>query len=186
MSNNVKKTEALHNFRTYLNESKSFQKGKFTLSSGKESDYYIDLRKIPSNMNLFKELTELAINEINEKEFDSEMICGIATGGLVFATSIATKLNMPLIYYRQTQKDYGLKKSIEGNMADKVKILIIDDVSTTGSSIIKAAEILRDKNLIVENALVIFDRLEEASNNLSNNNIKLHSLFNIKDIKNEN
>ena len=136
-------------------------------------------------MNLFKELTELAINEINEKELDSEMICGIATGGLVFATSIAIKLNIPLIYYRQTQKDYGLKKSIEGNITDKVKILIIDDVSTTGSSIIKAAEILRDKNLIVENALVIFDRLEEASNNLSNNNIKLHSLFNIKDIKNE-
>ena len=175
----------LHNFITYLNESKSFQKGEFELSSGKKSNYYIDLRKISSNMSLFKELTELAIYEINKKNIDNlNMICGIATGGLVFATSIATKLNLPLIYYRQTKKDYGLKKSIEGNFTDNMKILIIDDVSTTGSSIIKAGNILREKNLIVENALVVFDRLEEANNNLLKNNINLHSLFNIKDIQN--
>ncbi len=155
--------------------------GKFLLSSGLESSYYIDLRLIPSSPLLFRK-TIIAIRNfiLNNNLYNNFDIIGtVPTSGLVFGSSLSYEMFKPLIYVRKESKDYGTSKLIEGKLPKESKVLLIDDVATTGSSIIKAVDSIREFGGVVENVLVIADRLESAKRNLSQIEVNLMSLTDI-------
>ncbi len=154
--------------------------GKFILSSGKESDVYVDLRLLYSYPNEFKKIIEALIEKINSYVFDC--ICGIPTGGLPLSVVVAYLLNKPFIYVRKKEKSYGRKRRIEGNLTVCNNVLIIDDVATTGRSLKDAIEVLREAGCVVDETLVVVDREEGARDNLLNLGVKLNSLITLKDI----
>ncbi|ARM76278.1 orotate phosphoribosyltransferase [Acidianus manzaensis] len=155
--------------------------GNFILTSGKNSPYYLDLRRFP-NYPEFNEIVNLATQRI--RDIKTDMIIGIATGGIPLASFIACKLNKPMGYVRSEKKGYGTDKLLEADVKDK-DILIVDDVATTGGSIERAVEEVRKNGGIVNNAFVIIDRKEGAKEKLEKIGVKLNYIYSIDDVLKE-
>lgn len=151
--------------------------GEFTLTSGKTSPYYVDLRIVPSYPELFDEVAEACVEVVGGIEGKCKL-AGIPTGGLPLATLISHKLKLPLLYVRKKEKSHGRKKGVEGEF-ERGNLVLIDDVATTGSSIMEATETVRGEGGKVKDAVVVLDREEGAEEALEERGINLHSCFRI-------
>jgi orotate phosphoribosyltransferase len=173
-------------FAIFLQESGAIKFGNFKLSSGKESAYYVDLRLVPSFPHQFRKMVKSLQNLISEKigldNFD--YIASVPTSGLVIASALAIETVKPLIYIRQKPKDYGTGSLIEGKIPKGSKVVLVDDVGTTGHSLLNAVKALKDAKIAVDSAFVIVNRLEGARENLENEKIKLYEITDILAISN--
>ena len=173
--------EFVKEFATFLHQKGIIKFGNFTLASGKKSSYYVDLRLVPSYPHQFRTMIKYLQNNIAESvgldSFDS--LVSVPTGGLVIASALAIETVKPLIYVRSKPKDYGTSKSIEGQIQEGMKVVMIDDVATTGGSVINAIKSLKEANITIEDAYVIVNRMEGADEALKELGVKLHSITNI-------
>jgi orotate phosphoribosyltransferase len=165
-------------FSKLLVRTGALQFGMFTLSGGRLSPYYLDLRVIPSFPDAFHTCSDLL--EKNAKSIEGiEKIGGIPTGGLPWASVLAYALSKPLVYTRKDIKLHGREKTVEGILTPGDKVLLIDDVITTGKNILTALQSIRGEGGVVENALVLLDRQEGGEKHLSKEGVKLHSVAKI-------
>ncbi len=173
-------------FAIFLQESGAIKFGNFKLSSGKDSAYYVDLRLVPSFPHQFRKMIKSVQNLISEKiGLDSfDYIASVPTSGLVIASALAMETVKPLIYIRQKPKDYGTGSLIEGKIPEGSKVILVDDVGTTGHSLLNAIKSLRDAKIKVESAFVIVNRLEGARENLEAEKVKMYEITDILDISN--
>ena len=157
--------------------------GDYILASGKKSPYYIDLRQTissPITMDwIANSLTRIILNEIGKDKIDR--ILGVPTAGVPFATVVSQKLGIPLIYYRQARKEHGVRKKIEGLLDRNDRVLVIDDLITTGESVIEAADVVRDQGGVVNELVVLLDREQGGQDKLRSCRIEPHVLFKISD-----
>jgi len=157
--------------------------GDYILASGKKSPYYIDLRQTissPITMDwIANAFTRIILNEIGKDKIDR--ILGVPTAGVPFATVVSQKLGLPLIYYRQARKEHGVRKKIEGILERNDRVLIVDDLITTGESVIEAAEVVRDQGGVVNELVVLLDREQGGPQKLRVFRIEPHVLFKISD-----
>lgn len=176
--------EFVKEFATFLHEKGIIKFGEFTLASGKKSSYYVDLRLVPSYPHQFRKMVKYLQNNIAESvgmnNFDS--LVSVPTGGLVIASALAIEIVKPLIYVRSKPKDYGTSKSIEGQIHKGMKVVMIDDVATTGGSVVNAIKSLKEENIAIEDAYVIVNRMEGADEALKELGVKLHSITNVMQI----
>jgi len=154
------------------------QRGLFKLSSGRVSSVYVDLRKLPSHPAEFKEVVR-SLAGLAE-HFSADYVCGIAVGGLPLATALAYELGKPLIYVRRERKDHGTMKQLEGDYSRGARVLLVDDVATTGGTLSEATRVLRSEGLEVEAALVVVDREEGAREALRSLGVELLSLTTLR------
>jgi len=171
-------------FSIFLHKNKIIQFGDFTLASGKKSPYYVDLRLVPSFPHQFRKIIKYLqgeiIKEIGLDKFDS--LVSVPTGGLVIASALAIETVKPLIYVRSKPKDYGTSKSIEGKIWEGLKAVMIDDVATTGGSVVNGIKYLTEAKIKVEDAYVIVNRMEGAEEALKEQGVTLHSITNVMQI----
>ena len=171
-------------FSIFLHENKIIRFGDFTLASGKKSPYYVDLRLVPSYPHQFRKmvkyLQDKIIKDTGLNKFDS--LVSVPTGGLVIASALAIEIVKPLIYVRSKPKDYGTSKSIEGKIWEGLKAVMIDDVATTGGSVVNGIKSLTEVKIIVEDAYVIVNRMEGAEEALKEQGVTLHSITNVMQI----
>ena len=176
--------EFVKEFATFLHKKGIIKFGDFTLASGKKSSYYVDLRLVPSYPIEFRKMVKYLENEITQDigldNFDS--IVSVPTGGLVIASALAIETLKPLIYVRSKPKDYGTSKSVEGEIHEGMSVVMIDDVATTGGSVVNAIKSLNKVNISIKDAYVIVNRMEGADEALSELDVKMHSVLNILQI----
>lgn len=154
--------------------------GDFTLSSGRRSCVYVNLKILPSYPQLFRKITEMFINAcLTELNFD--VVCGIATGGIPLASFISFLLQKPLAYVRKERKEYGVKDLVVG-MVNGRRVLVVDDVATTGDSLSRAIEYLREDGGIVTDAAVIVMRNNTPLDTLRGLGVRLRYLFTGREI----
>jgi orotate phosphoribosyltransferase len=160
--------------------------GLFQLSSGKTSPYYIDLRVIPSFPDAFQEICDFydkyLNNEIGVKNFDR--IAAVPVAGIIFASQIAYNLKKPFLYMRKGVRLHGRERRVEGVLASGDRVLLIDDLITTGLTLKKAADAVRAEGGVITDAVVFLDREEGGKQMLEKNGIKLHALLKITEIAN--
>jgi uridine monophosphate synthetase len=130
--------------------------GNFKLKSGEISKYYFDMKHVISYPKLMKEIGNKMYELIGK---DCDLLCGVPMGGLPICSYISTEYDIPMIMVRDVVKDYGTSKKIEGKYDKKNKCVIIEDVITTGGSVNKVIELLKDKVEIV-GVIVMLDRQE--------------------------
>ena len=160
------------------------QFGTFTLSSGKISPYYIDLRLVPSFPEVFSKVIAAYENSLKVLiGLDNvDAVGGVPTSGLTYAAVVAYNLKKPLIYVRKENKTYGTEKEVEGVLKPGYKIALIDDLITTGGSLVKTIDTLRQKGVEVDNVIVLIDRLEGGANLLAEKGVKLNAITNIGEL----
>tara|TARA_B100000989_G_scaffold284053_1_gene250498 strand:- start:47 stop:607 length:561 start_codon:yes stop_codon:yes gene_type:complete len=163
---------------------KSYKKGDFTLASGKKSIHYLNCKPVSLNgegLNLISDLF------LDLKDSRSKAVAGMTLGadplisGLIVKAALQGQYLNGLII-RKAIKSYGTKAGIEGPLLEKGTLVsVLEDVVTTASSVIKVIKKLRENNYIVEEVLSIIDRQEGGYEALEEENVKLKSLFTIKE-----
>ncbi len=158
-----------------LHDIEAIKFGDFTLKSGLKSPFYFDLRDMISYPEILNGIVDLIVERIKDIDFD--YITGIPYTALPIATLIADITDKPLIYVRKEEKAYGTKNNIIGKFSKGGKCLIIDDLITTGESIIETAEIFKKEGIKVSDVAVIIERSYDARNKLKEIGFNLHSII---------
>lgn len=148
--------------------------GDFTLSAGGKSPYYIDLRIIPSYPDLYDAVTDLYASTVRKLEADR--IAGIATAGIPIAALTAHKLAKPFLYVRKEAKAHGTQRLIEGVLNRGDVVVVVDDVITTGSNIVRAVRAIRELEACVSKAVVLIDREQGGADALRREGVELISI----------
>ena len=176
--------EFVKEFATFLYKNDIIKFGNFTLASGKDSSYYIDLRLVPSFPHQFRKMIKNLQNLIDKQtgleNFDA--LVSVPTGGLVIASALAIETVKPLIYVRNKSKEYGTSKLIEGKLSSNMKLVMIDDVATTGNSILNGIKQLQEAGSIISESYVVVNRLENANKLMDSVGVKLYQLTDILEI----
>lgn len=155
--------------------------GKFTLSSGKESDYYVNMKMAVTDPKILKVIAKIVSNSINPEKIDK--IAGPALGAVPIATAISLESEIPMLMIRKAKKGYGTSKIIEGTLEKGDLVVVVEDVTTTGNSLLKAVKAIEENGGDVKRAVVIVDRDEGAIENLEKEGILLEPLLSINDFK---
>ena len=158
--------------------------GVFKLTSGKASPYYVDLRVVPSFPDAFTRICDFyaqaITSQIGLKTFDR--IAGVPIAGIPFASQIAYNLKKPFLYIRKGLRRHGRQRRVEGILVSGDRVLLVDDLVTTGLTLRNAAEAVRAEGGVVEKAVAFMDREEGGREKLANNGIQLTTLLKISEV----
>jgi orotate phosphoribosyltransferase len=161
--------------------------GAFKLTSGRTSPYYIDLRIVPSSPEAFRRVCDIYVKmvetQLGAENFDR--IAGIPTAGIPFAALIAYQLKKPFLYIRSKAKLHGRERKIEGILMPGNRVLLVDDLITTGLSLKKAARAIRSEGGVVTDAVVLLNREEGGKERLKKDKITLHYLLTAREAANK-
>jgi orotate phosphoribosyltransferase len=160
--------------------------GLFKLTSGKVSPYYIDLRIVPSFPDAFRQICdfyeEAITSRIGLKNFDR--IAGVPIAGIPFASQSAYNLKKPFLYVRKGVRLHGRQRRVEGILISGDRVLLVDDLVTTGLTLKKAAEAVTAEGGIVKETVALLDREEGGKEKLAKIGIQLHALLKISEVAN--
>ncbi|MBI3858928.1 MAG: orotate phosphoribosyltransferase [Thaumarchaeota archaeon] len=152
----------------------ALQFGTFTLPDGSESSYYVNLRGIPSYPGLFKLVVEAMSGLVSSKAPKVDSMFTVPVAGLAIASPVALAMNKPLAYARSVGR--ADERSVEGEVRPGWNVAVIDDLASTGKTILGSAEAVEREGGSVKHAFVFIDRLQGARERLSKNGIALHSV----------
>ncbi|XP_013143329.1 PREDICTED: uridine 5'-monophosphate synthase isoform X1 [Papilio polytes] len=155
--------------------------GEFTTKSGMKTPVYFDLRVIVSYPAIMESISNLLYSSsLISLEYDH--LCGVPYTALPIATLLSVKANKSMLMRRKEAKSYGTKKLIEGHFSKNQKCCIVEDVVTSGSSVLETVNDLRKEGLVVEEAVIILDREQGGKQNLEKNKVKIMSLLTMSEL----
>lgn len=157
----------------------------FTWASGWKSPIYCDNRKILSYPDVRNYVTDRFVDIIKEKYPDVEAIAGVATGAIAIGALAADRLSLPFVYIRSSAKAHGLENKIEGALNQSAKVVVIEDLISTGKSSLNAVKALNDYGAQVLGMVAIFTYgFPVAEDNFRNFNCSLITLSNYQQLLN--
>ena len=162
-----------------LKDNYVFLEGDFTLSSGKKSNYYINMKKSITEPEILSTISKLITSKLDLKEVDK--VAGPALGAVPIATAVSLESKLPLLMIRKEKKGYGTSKLIEGELNEGDNVIVVEDVSTTGGSLLKAIKAINENGGNVTRAFVVVDREEGAIEAFEKEGIKLEPLISVNE-----
>lgn len=162
-----------------LKENEVFLEGDFTLSSGKKSSYYINMKKAITEPEILSTISKLITEKIKDENIDK--VAGPALGAVPIATAVSLESKLPLLMIRKEKKGYGTSKLIEGELNPDDNVIVVEDVSTTGGSLLKAIKAIQDNGGKVVRAFVVVDREEGAVEEFEKAGITLEPLISVSE-----
>ncbi|MHC5083772.1 MAG: orotate phosphoribosyltransferase [Planctomycetota bacterium] len=141
----------------------AYLEGDFVLRSGKRSKYYLDKYLFETCPDILKGLGEEFATHVTD---DVTLIAGAELGGVALAASTAMEANKPWIIVRNSKKDYGTSKMVEGIIKEGDVVLLVEDICTTAGQILEAAKIITDAGATIKKIICVIDRLQGGRENV--------------------
>jgi len=161
-------------------------RGTFTLRSGRTSSYYLDkyrFETVPAILDELGDRFAARVRAIEDKSGPVDRLAGAELGGIPLVTAAALKTGKPTVLIRNQKKDYGTAKQIEGVLEEGDRVVIVEDVATTGGQVIEAATLLRDElGAQVVAVLAVVDRQEGARANVERAGFEFDALLTKADL----
>jgi orotate phosphoribosyltransferase len=161
-----------------LKECGAIQFGRFVLTSGAVSDYYIDIKKASTNPTVLKKIAEAMTEYIG----GYDLLAGMELGAVPLVVALSLETNIPYVIIRKGKREHGTGKQIEGGDVKNKHVLVIEDVTTSGGSVVKTIQILRQNQAKVDEVLVVVDRESGAEEKLQNLDVGVIPLLSVSDI----
>ena len=153
--------------------------GEFTLRSGRTSAWYIDKYLFTTQPDILKSLGPLFADIIPKQ---TTLLAGAELGGIPLVTTASMACDLPCIFIRNQKKEYGTAKQLEGKLHDSDKVVIVEDIATTGGQVIEAATTIQELGGRVVSIIAVIDRCEGARENIESAGFVFESLFTTKDL----
>lgn len=161
-----------------LKECGAIKFGRFVLTSGAVSDYYVDIKKASTNPKILKKIAET----MAEYAEGYDIIAGMELGAVPLIVALSLQTNIPYVIVRKQKREHGTSKQIEGENVKNKKVLIIEDVTTSGGSVIKTIQILRENKALIDEVIVVVDRESGAEKKIHELDVNFIPLISVKDI----
>jgi orotate phosphoribosyltransferase len=158
----------------------AYLEGDFTLRSGRKSKFYIDKYLFETQPDILAELGRRLAEKVTP---ETTLIAGAELGGVALAAAAAMAAKLPFLIVRNTKKDYGTSKLFEGKLERGDRVLLVEDIATTGGQVLEAAKVLTDAGATVERILAVVDRGQGAAENVTAAGYTFESLLNAKDLR---
>lgn len=158
-------------------------KDPFTFKMGMIVPLYVDNRIFPYFPEHFKLVIEAFAEKIEKDNIDFDVLAGIAVGGIPHSATLGYRLQKPSVFVRKESKGYGKNKRVEGGEVKEKKILLIEDLVSTGSSSLSGVRALREEGAVVDNCIIIVNYdFPESKENFEKEKVTLHALTNFPTI----
>jgi orotate phosphoribosyltransferase len=154
-------------------------RGAFRLRSGRTSDYYIDKYLYLCEPDILASLAQMLAARIPK---DTTRLAGAELGGIPLVTAAALATGLPCAFVRNAKKDYGTERQIEGRVGAGDRVVLVEDVATTGGQALEAAEALRRAGASVTKIIATIDRDEGARQRIEAAGYSFESLFTKDDL----
>lgn len=165
-----------------LVKSIAYLEGDFTLRSGQKSKYYLDKYLFETHYDVLDKVTTAFQQKIQKEYGDFDLLAAPELGAVSLVAALSIKLKKNFVIVRKDKKDYGTSKQIEGNILGVKKVLIVEDILTTGGAAIKSADAIKEAGLEVIAILGTIDRLQGAQKCIEDAGYKYDTLLTIKDM----
>jgi len=152
--------------------------GRFVLTSGAISDYYIDIKKASTDPKILKTIAQQMSHYVN----GYDMLAGMELGAVPLVVALSLETNIPYVIIRKEKRDHGTGKQIEGGEVKGKSVLVVEDVTTSGGSVVKTIQILRENNAEVDRVLVVVDRESGAREILQKLEVEFIPLVSVSEI----
>ena len=153
--------------------------GDFTLSSGKKSDVYVDVKKAWPDPRRLRRLAAGLAARVRP----GERLAGMELGAVPLVVAAALELDRPYVVLRKAAKEHGTRQAFEGEIPGGAKFVVLEDVTTTGGSTARSVEIVRSAGGVVDRAIVVLDRDEGAIENLAGIGVTLEALVTFAELR---
>lgn len=165
-----------------LHEIGALKFGEFTFKSGIVSPMYLDLRLFISHPKIMKKVAQLYAEKLKPLQYDR--LAGVAYAALPIAGAISLEIEQPWIFMRKEglKKEYGLKKSLEGEYNKGETVVMIEDLVTRATSLLEAIGAIEDQGLVVKDAVVLLDYQKGGSDLLREKGYNLHAFMTVREV----
>ncbi len=157
----------------------AYLEGDFTLRSGRKSKYYLDKYLFETQPDILKALGEMFAEYVTAA---TTLIAGAELGGVALAAAVSLASGKPFVIIRNAKKGYGTDKPFEGRLTHRDRVLLVEDIATTGGQVLEAAKLIREIGATVERIVAVIDRQEGARENIESAGLGFASLFNKTDL----
>jgi len=154
-------------------------RGTFTLRSGRTSSFYLDKYLFSTRPEVLRELGVLFAARIPA---GTTRLAGAELGGIPLVTATSLACGLPCVFVRNAKKDYGTAKQLEGVVGAADRVVLVEDVATTGGQALEAAKVLQDAGAVVTHVIATIDRMEGARENVERAGIAFDALFTVRDL----
>lgn len=153
--------------------------GEFTLRSGRTSNYYIDKYLFSTQPEILEALGQMLAERIPQ---GTTRLAGAELGGIPLVSAASMASGLPCVFVRNAKKDYGTAKQLEGKLEPGDKVVIVEDVATTGGQAIEAAKVITETGAEVVKIIVTINRNEGAKENIEQAGFTFEALFDVSDL----
>jgi orotate phosphoribosyltransferase len=157
----------------------AYLEGDFILSSGKRSTYYLDKYLFETCPDILKALGKEFAKHVGD---DVTLIAGAELGGVALAAAAAMETGKKWVIIRNSKKDYGTGKLVEGKLNKGDVVLLVEDIATTGGQVLEAAKVITEAGEKVKKIVAVIDRKQGAGENITSAGYKFESLLTKDDL----
>jgi orotate phosphoribosyltransferase len=158
----------------------AYLEGEFTLRSGRKSSFYIDKYLFETQPDILAELGRRLAEKVGPR---TTLIAGAELGGIALAAAASMAANLPFVIIRNAKKGYGTGKMYEGKLQSRDRVLLVEDIATTGGQVVEAAKLITEAGAKVERIVAVVDRGQGAAGSITGAGFVFESLLNSADLR---